>query len=1065
MKRIIVTKRIISIFIVFIFVFCLFGSLNIINATDDYNGIGTINDTYSRTIVEGATYTYVESDNGKPQKNYVLEYNPKVAEVDALAVYGSYAFGGDKLSANIALAESKGYTVIAGVNGSPFDTSNGLTIGTLISNGVIISASDSKSSYDSFAINEDGSMFISASNLSFSYNYNGSDIRVNYINKQKKSANDYIYLITSDYYTDTTTLANSTEVVLTVDSGSVSIGKKLECTVEQINENAKRTKVEEGKVVLVGPSLSALGNLQVGGKLTFDFTSNDTEYDWTKVKQSICGFYEILKDGNYVNTSSSEVHPRTTIGFKEDGTVVLFVVDGRQPNFSIGLTDLACAQYMKSLGCVGAIRMDGGGSSTMALRLPGDDHVTTINSPSDGGERSDADGLLLVLKSDYNQNVGENVLLHAYPKSIKILENTEVSINVKATDDRYNPIATPEYKIEVVDDCGEIIGNKFKAKEGSGTGKIKISSGAAITYVDVTITDEVDSIFANVNNLALSPNEKVSLSVKAYSNSNLITASNESFDWSCTAELGTIDDHGNFTATANAGVSGYIEITYGDVNCKVLVTVGQLPVEITGFEKDQAGTGSGQWRNNQVNGGTGGCSINDDLKYVKYGEKSLKIDFNLAGTTGTVGTQINNGSSVTIDGTPTAIGMWVYATPSAKGAWIRMQYSQSGSSNAYYADFGRIDWTGWKYLEADIEAGASYPISVKYLVRIMAVQESERVNGTIYVDQLRAVYGFTNDDFVSPEIKNLTPSDNGFTSESTQTVSFDVTDDLSGVNKEKTVFYLDDEKIDNIIFTDIQSGYSVSWTPSSIIPLTNGKHTIKVRVEDNYGNFLVKEWSFALVSDLPSISLSKINDFEVNKKGDLLINVSDSTISYYEIVLKYNPEEIEFDYDIEGLNGYNVKNYNIDDTNGIVVIKIENTSSDVSYNELNTVSLNLQCLKPGALSIDIDSVKFKVSEYGDIMFESEVDPFEVNCKYNYDFSLLISLVDMIDENNVIKSLSLLKEANIELLKIEREYITDIVVLEKLEKLDRCNQKYEQIISALGSVKDSSSIVGSLIGGK
>ena len=185
--------------------------------------------------------------------------------------------------------------------------------------------------------------------------------------------------------------------------------------LRQIDSNSYiNEKVSEGKIVLVGPSAAALGNLTVGAELTFDFISNDTAYDWNEVEQSICGFYEILKDGNYVNTGSSEVHPRTTIGYKADGTIVFFVVDGRQPGFSVGLSDLACAQYMKSLGCVAAIRMDGGGSSTMGVRMPGDNKMTTVNSPSDGSERNDADGLLIVLKSDYNQTVGSETLLNAY---------------------------------------------------------------------------------------------------------------------------------------------------------------------------------------------------------------------------------------------------------------------------------------------------------------------------------------------------------------------------------------------------------------------------------------------------------------------------------------------------------------------------------------------------------------------------------------------------------------------------------------------------------------------------
>ena len=144
--------------------------------------------------------------------------------------------------------------------------------------------------------------------------------------------------------------------------------------------------------------------------------------------------------------------------------------------------------------------------------------------------------------------------------------------------------------------------------------------------------------------------------------------------------------------------------------------------------------------------------------------------------------------------------MWVYATPSSVGAWIRMQYNESGSTDAKYADFGTIDWTGWKYLEAPIDTAVTYPISIKYLVRIMAVNESERLNGTIYVDQLRAVYGFSNDDFDSPLVTNLTPGENGVTNTTTQTVSCDITDTGSGVSKENTKFYLDGKEIKNTLF-------------------------------------------------------------------------------------------------------------------------------------------------------------------------------------------------------------------------------------------------------------------------
>ena len=1063
MNKIKIFKKVLSILIiVLLFVVGISQSI-FVYAAD--NGIGTINETTSRTIVPGATYTYTESDNGSPQKNYVFEYNPKVANVEALAVYGQYAFGGDTLSTNIALAQSKNYTVIAGVNGSPFDTSNGTTVGTLISDGRIISANAGASSYDSFAIKDDGSMFISASNLTFKYTTSsGKEININTINKQKKTVNNNVYLYTNDYYSDTTSLAASTEVILTVTSGYAGIGKKLVCTVDEIKTNAKQTAIPKGKVALVGNSIAELGDIKVGEQVTFDFINNDKGNDWESVKQSICGFYEILKDGNYVNTSDPAVHPRTTIGFKEDGSIVLYVVDGRQPTFSVGLTDLACAQYMKSLGCVAAIRMDGGGSSTMGLRMPGDKTITTVNSPSDGQERNDADGLLIVLKEDYDQTIGNETLLHAYPNKVNVLENTVLDINVKATDERYNPKETPSYTMSVENGCGSITSdNKFQAKSGTGEGKIKITSGNANTYVDVKVTNKVDELYATVNNLALSPNETVNINVKAYYNDGLLICSNESFNWTCSPEVGVINNKGVFKATSNAGVSGKITISHGSASFDIMVTVGQLPKEITGFENDSCGSGSGQWRNNQVNGGTGSCSINDNLEYVRYGKKSLKIDFNLAGTTGTVGTQIWTGSLMQIEGTPTAIGMWVYATPSAKGAWIRIQYKESGSSGAKYADFGHIDWEGWKYLEASIDGTVKFPISVQYLIRIMAVTPEERIDGTIYVDQLRAVYGFSNDDFISPEISNITPSENGVTTLTTQTISFDITDSKSGINKDKTEFYLDGKKIDNILFKEISGGYNVSWTPSSLIPLNEGKHLIKVRIEDNYENFTTKEWELTVNSKAPSFMLEYNSEVEVEQENVITLNASSLLFKNVKFNLIYNSEEIEI-LEIIALNGLTVESTKIETDKLFYILTITNANY---IDEAKAIlQIKYKSLVEGTTKLEIEEDEFESSSIEGLKAGLGLSNITISStKKAYDFSNFISLVEKVNSENVLESYADIKAALVEYNNIINLEITDENALSAKTKLEKAVSDFNKIVELIDQVDKQSSKLEELLGGR
>ncbi len=68
--------------------------------------------------------------------------------------------------------------------------------------------------------------------------------------------------------------------------------------------------------------------------------------------------------------------PRTAIGFTANKHVIMMTADGRQSlSDGVGLPELA--QILKSLGCTGAINLDGGGSTQMAIQNQ------YINSPSE----------------------------------------------------------------------------------------------------------------------------------------------------------------------------------------------------------------------------------------------------------------------------------------------------------------------------------------------------------------------------------------------------------------------------------------------------------------------------------------------------------------------------------------------------------------------------------------------------------------------------------------------------------------------------------------------------------
>lgn len=89
---------------------------------------------------------------------------------------------------------------------------------------------------------------------------------------------------------------------------------------------------------------------------------------------------------NYENIApdifSASLSPdRTTVGYTEDGKIILFVCDGRITQ-SKGATILEAAQIMKGLGCVGAVNFDGGGSTAMTVNGK---RINSLLSNTSGG--------------------------------------------------------------------------------------------------------------------------------------------------------------------------------------------------------------------------------------------------------------------------------------------------------------------------------------------------------------------------------------------------------------------------------------------------------------------------------------------------------------------------------------------------------------------------------------------------------------------------------------------------------------------------------------------------------
>jgi hypothetical protein len=106
-----------------------------------------------------------------------------------------------------------------------------------------------------------------------------------------------------------------------------------------------------------------------------------TEPDLSGVQTALGTGPMLVRDGRpyeLAARSSDQLHPRSAVGWN-DKYLFLAVADGRQPGVSVGIRLSAMTDFLIALGCLEAINMDGGLSTTLML------NGAIINQASIGG--------------------------------------------------------------------------------------------------------------------------------------------------------------------------------------------------------------------------------------------------------------------------------------------------------------------------------------------------------------------------------------------------------------------------------------------------------------------------------------------------------------------------------------------------------------------------------------------------------------------------------------------------------------------------------------------------------
>jgi len=186
--------------------------------------------------------------------------------------------------------------------------------------------------------------------------------------------------------------------------------------------------------------------LQDGTAVIGDQAKYEELKEQNLVKEAIQAFGSVLvKDGKVCVTKSanytSNRASRTAIGITAEGKVVMMVLDGRQLPRSAGGAMEEIAQIMLEAGCVQAVNLDGGGSTTYMSKPAGSDEIDVINVPSDGYERRVATSLVAVSTAAPSTAFDSAIISSDYEY---ITAGTSMQFNVTGVSNTGNAAVIPE---------------------------------------------------------------------------------------------------------------------------------------------------------------------------------------------------------------------------------------------------------------------------------------------------------------------------------------------------------------------------------------------------------------------------------------------------------------------------------------------------------------------------------------------------------------------------------------------------------------------------------------------
>lgn len=575
------------------------------------------------TIIPGFVYSNrVANTSGGRIESFTLSLDPS-STAYPIAVQGSGSvYSGGNIEKAISYAEDLGYNVVGAINSDYFSFSTGVPFGIVIEDGIYKS---SPSEYSSILFNGSQTTILGGYltvPIGIMNQRIGEYVTVLNFNKYRAETGG-LYLMNSDFSTTTRTTTDGVmvrmvptyEALASENGGKLTVDTTMTLTVVEVARTDGAWDIGENDYILTAGAnsgyLELLLDYQIGDQI--NLTVSTDNYALQQAQWATGGGDIMIDDGILTNTNGWE-HiaegdaPRTAFGLKADGTMVFYAVDGRQSDYSVGLTQTEVAYHLLEEGCVMAVNLDGGGSTSFAVSSTDVPNVLptaeVVNSPSEGYLRNCATFMLLVdPQVPYTLTLmseAETVLIGSH-MSLGRSEVRDVNgtiLGIYPTDGTLESLSNLGYIGSHVDYEGYAVYDYSPLEPGieefyiTGNG---LSGRHELNVVNTLTSLEIMDTAMNspITEVQVMPYETLSLGYRGNLNGGDVYANGGALSWSVVAaegvesneKIGSVDGSGVFTAGEEDCI---IELKAGGLTTRVAVTVktdfSDVPLEHWAYE-------------------------------------------------------------------------------------------------------------------------------------------------------------------------------------------------------------------------------------------------------------------------------------------------------------------------------------------------------------------------------------------------------------------------------------------------------------------------------------------------